>query len=124
MTGAEVLNLVMFRLQHRTDPDLRAAALQEMKLQQTMMEQGTFLPRFLFRYYTDPAFKTSPGVAGVSLPPGFLGLDEEARYVYLQDTTSTASFPYKAVPFGDPADVIAFDQDTAPGYVNRSVLSD
>lgn len=87
MTQKELLDLLMLRLAHRTNPELREAAALEFKLKQESFEKaGDFRPWFLLQEYTDAAFKTVAGSPVVALPTGFLGLEEDLDpFMYYRD---------------------------------------
>lgn len=85
MTGQELLNLLMFRLGHRSSPTIRAAAALEMVLvQQELLEKDRTKAWFLFQDYTDASFKTTVNQEWVTLPTGFLGVPERGN-LYYQD---------------------------------------
>lgn len=84
MTGAEVLNLLMFRLGNRTEADLRAACLLEMKMaQQVKLEQGPIKPWFIISEETEAVM--TPNERRLEVPDDFIMELEEESSLYIVD---------------------------------------
>lgn len=83
MTGAEALNLIMGRL-NRTQAEVRANVLLEMKLYQQMtLEKGDVLPDFLIEHDTTVAL--TAGNRRFTLPENFLRELDEDETVWILD---------------------------------------
>lgn len=82
MNVKETLDLLMKRLGNRTDPDLRAACLLEMKIAQESLESSETLPWFVLSEATYA--ETEAGERRVPLPPDFLRESQEQEFRYYQ----------------------------------------
>jgi hypothetical protein len=85
MTGAQFLDLLMFRLGNRTDTTLRTALVLEANAKIADMQGAPFLPWFLKG--DDSTATTAAGTEYASLPANFLRLDADWGGVYFLDTT-------------------------------------
>lgn len=83
MTGAQILDLLMFRLGNRTDAALRAGCLLELQSVQKELEGNAFLPWFL--KVDDTSVSTTVSQEYASLPTNFLRLDDDWGGVYIDD---------------------------------------
>jgi hypothetical protein len=101
MTGEQLLDLLMFRLGHRANPTIRAAAALEMALvQQDLLEKDRVKAWFLLQDYTNAAFKTVTDQEWVALPTGFLGVPGRGN-LYYQDPDSDGVDTWEELNGGD-----------------------
>ena len=100
MTGQDALTLLMSRLGNRTEPELRATCLSEMKLvQETRLEQGPIKPWWMTKGLS-PALTMTPGSRVVALPADFVMELQEETSFHVTDSAGN-SHPLQKRPWDE-----------------------